>query len=77
MDFQKTLSVIFMKSNKRTIDRFCQISRELFGDRGWQTKLASILGVDGSTVRRWVNGSVPIPNPVWAALECLYMKNKC
>lgn len=66
-----------MKSKKRTIEKFCELSRGLFGDRGWQTKLASTLGVDGSTIRRWVNGSVPIPNPVWTALECLSLKNNC
>lgn len=42
----------------------------LYGDYGWQTRLAEALGVDGSTVRRWVSGAVPIPNPVEAAVNC-------
>ena len=43
---------------------------ELYGGWGWQTRMAEALGVDGSTVRRWVSGAVPIPNPVAAALDC-------
>jgi len=43
---------------------------KLYGDYGWQTRLAEQLGVDGSTVRRWVSGAVPIPNPVEAAIGC-------
>lgn len=42
----------------------------LYGERGWQTRLAENLGVDGSTVRRWISGAVPIPNPVAAAIRC-------
>lgn len=42
----------------------------LYGERAWQTRLAEALGVDGSTVRRWVSGAVPIPNPVAAAVRC-------
>lgn len=43
----------------------------LFGEHGWQTRLAEALEVDGSTVRRWVSGAVPIPNPVAIAVRCL------
>lgn len=31
-----------------------------FGN-GWQTRLAEALGRDGSTVRRWVSGTIPVP----------------
>jgi hypothetical protein len=48
----------------------------IYGDRGWQTRLAEELGVDGSTVRRWVSGSVPIPGPVSAAVRCLFLRSK-
>jgi transcriptional regulator with XRE-family HTH domain len=35
---------------------------ELFGDRkGWQSRLALYLGVDRSSVTRWLCGSVPVP----------------
>lgn len=44
------------------------LSVKLFGDR-WQTNLARGLGVDGSTVRRWNSGAVPIPNPVAVAIR--------
>lgn len=37
---------------------------------GGQTRLAEALGVDASTVRRWLSGAVPIPNPVEAAVKC-------
>jgi hypothetical protein len=46
----------------------------LYGDRAWQTRLSEALGVDGSTVRRWVSGAVPIPNPVAAAVRCFVEK---
>lgn len=41
----------------------------LFGKYGWQTRLAEKLGIDGSTVRRWVSGTSAIPNPVAAAIR--------
>jgi hypothetical protein len=43
---------------------------KLYGDWGWQTRLSEALGVDGSTVRRWISGALPIPNPVAAAVRC-------
>lgn len=42
----------------------------LYGERGWQSKLAAALKVDVSSVRRWVSGVVPVPGPVAAAVEC-------
>ena len=41
----------------------------LYGERGWQTIAARVLGVDGSSIRRWTNGAVPVPGPVVAAIE--------
>lgn len=46
-----------------------EAGRALYG-YGWQTRLAEALGVDGSTVRRWVSGAVPIPGPAAAAIRC-------
>lgn len=43
----------------------------LFGAWGWQTRLAEALEVDGSTVRRWVSGAVPIPNPAKVAIRLM------
>ena len=41
----------------------------------WNTRLAKRLGVDGSTVRRWVSGAVPVPNPAAAAIRAyLYIR---
>lgn len=48
----------------------------LYGDHGWQTRLAEALEVDGSTVRRWVSGAVPIPGPVTAAVNCFVAVKK-
>lgn len=50
-------------------DELKEAGRALYGN-GWQTRLAENLGVDGSTVRRWVSGSVPVPNPAAAAIRC-------
>ncbi len=44
------------------------------GEAGWQTRLAERLEIDASTVRRWVSGAVPIPNPVKIAMRCLAEK---
>lgn len=51
-----------------------KLAVRIFGDRGWQTRLAEALEVDGSTVRRWVSGAVPVPGPVAAAVKCLAEK---
>lgn len=53
-----------------TPDELQKAGVALFGSYGWQTRLAEALGVDGSTVRRWVSGAVPIPNPAAAAIRC-------
>lgn len=53
-----------------------KIGVEIWGNRGWQTRMSEHLGVDGSTVRRWVSGAVPIPNPTAAALRCLHRERE-
>ena len=47
------------------------VGEALFGDWGWQTRLAEMLEVDGSTVRRWVSGAVVVPGPVKVALRLM------
>ena len=42
----------------------------LYGGYGWQSKLARDLMIDGSTVRRWVSGAVPVSGPAEAAIRC-------
>ncbi len=52
-----------------TADELKLAGRALYG-HGWQTRLADELDVDGSTVRRWVSGQVPVPGPAAAAIRC-------
>lgn len=54
----------------------CTLGKALYGEYGWQTRLSEALGVDGSSVRRWVSGAVPIPNPVAAAVRCFLEKQQ-
>ena len=63
-----------MLTKPMNADELKTAGRELFG-HGWQTRLAERLGVDGSTVRRWVSGAVPVPNPAAAAIRSfLYIR---
>lgn len=48
---------------------------KLYGETRWQRRLADALSVDGSTVRRWVSGAVPIPGPVAAAIRCFLSRH--
>ncbi len=59
-----------------TPKQLCDTGVKLWGDRGWQTRMAESLKVDGSTVRRWVSGALPIPGPVEAALQCFMREAK-
>ena len=49
----------------------CQAGLTLYGGWGWQLKLAAALGVDGSTVRRWVSGASPISQQTAVAIRSL------
>lgn len=53
-----------------------EIGVALFGKWGWQTKVAKALHVDGSTVRRWVANTSPIPGPAEVALKLLLESKK-
>ena len=54
-----------------TPDGLKAVGETLFGEWGWQTRLAETLEVDGSTVRRWVSGAVSVPGPVKVALRLM------
>lgn len=41
------------------------------GGRGWMTRLAEITGVHYATVKRWANGSMPVPLYAIAIVELL------
>ena len=41
------------------------------GGRGWMTRLAEITGVHYATVKRWSNGSLPVPLYAIAIVELL------
>lgn len=45
------------------------IAIKLFGHKAWRSRLAERLGVNRSTVTRWMN-SGEVPGPVAAAVEC-------
>ena len=47
-----------------------RIGELLYGYWGWRTRMAEALGVDVSTVRRWLTGEAPVPGPAAAALRC-------
>ena len=51
-------------------DELRALAVKLYGDHGWQTKLAEALEVDTSSIRRWVSGAIPVPGPVAAAVKC-------
>lgn len=51
-------------------DHFKEIGEDLYG-YGWQSRLARALGMDGSTVRRWVSGAVPVPPSASAYLRMM------
>ena len=54
-----------------TPDELRGIGEKLYGNWGWQTRMAETLKVDSSTVRRWLSGKVVIPGPAEVALELL------
>lgn len=53
-----------------TADALREAAQEIFGRRGWITDLAACLRVDRTTVSRYVNGQIPVPGPVAAAVTC-------
>ena len=55
---------------KMTPKQLTEAGRALYGERGWQTRMAEELGVDGSTIRRWVSGAVPVTATAAAAIRC-------
>jgi hypothetical protein len=46
-----------------------EIGQRLYGNRGWQTKMAAALEIDTSTIRRWIYAN-SVPGPAAAALRC-------
>jgi len=54
-----------------TPEQLRKTGERLYGNWGWQTKMAEALKVDSSTVRRWLSGKTTIPGPAEVALELL------
>ena len=51
--------------NRMTVDEFRTLAQSIVGShRGWQSKLATKLGVHRATVGRWLSGDVQVPIPV-------------
>jgi hypothetical protein len=55
---------------KLTGRELVKIGKKMYGDRGWQTALATALQIDTSTVRRWIT-SDSIPRSAALALKYL------
>jgi hypothetical protein len=53
-----------------TADELREAAVEIFGRRGWTTDLAACLKVDRATIYRYVQGQLPVPGPVEAAVSC-------
>lgn len=53
-----------------TSDELRAAAVEMFGDRGYTTDLALRLGVERSSVHRYMSGQLPVPGPVAAAVLC-------
>lgn len=49
--------------------QFIKTCRSLYGETGWQDRLAKAIHVDSSSVRRWTSGAVPVPGAVAAFLK--------
>lgn len=54
-----------------TADEFNAAGRTLYGGRGWLRRMAEVMRVDYSTVRRWATGAVPVPGIAEALVRCL------
>lgn len=52
-------------------DELQRYAVELWGERSTATHLAGAMTVDTSTARKWLNGIVPVPGPVAAAIMAL------
>jgi len=52
-----------------------KIAKIVFGPRGWQMGLATFLGVDASTIRRWIAAD-HVPGPAAIALSMLKESTK-
>ena len=54
---------------ERTPDGLAAVGRALFGAE-WQTRMADALGVHRQSIRRWLNGQMPLPpsHGVWDTL---------
>lgn len=54
-----------------TAEDLRRAGQELFGaDRGWKTRFAAALRADQGSLSRWLSGSIAVPGPVRAAVEC-------
>ena len=60
---------------RTTGDRLAREQPDTYGPRGkvdrWQTVLAREIGVDASTIRRYLNGSRAIPEPTAKLIRIL------
>lgn len=54
-----------------TAEELRQAGIELFGEeRGWMARFAKALKTGQDNLSRWLSGTIPVPGPVEAAVEC-------
>jgi len=53
-----------------TPDELRSAAIQLFGEKGFVSKLAKQLGVERTQVWRYLNGRTDVPGPVEAAVKC-------
>lgn len=56
-------------------ETFRRLGEDLFGN-GWQSRMARALGVDGSTVRRWIGSTMQIPPQISAYLRMMAQRQE-
>lgn len=57
-------------------ERLRRLAIEMFGERGWTSRLAAELRVNRTTVFRWLQMKNGVPGPVAVAVESLYQLHK-
>lgn len=55
---------------------FIDAGKRAFGKSGWKSQVADALGVDRTTVWRYISGVRPIPESIAVAMEALQNRSR-